>query len=232
MTAIRGTACVQAVVEHLPLDDLIAARLVCKAWRKDLGAFVVHVTAIPTQLSAARHSTACHFGAADEVQADAVDEVPGHATDEADESLLAESLGPRLLASSTDCTGHQRRCSDGTIRNNLCAFVSVLSQGFPHCRKLTLDVCSDSEHRVIDKVMSAIHDHSSSIQCNYDTLPLADCAEGGGHSRLSVCFDAMQRSYHCLARQEYPCRAPAAGTSELVGRLADGSRNWRINSME
>lgn len=211
----RYPVLVQAVACCLSLEDLLSARLVCSAWREDLGCFVANTTAIPSQFCSPRFDvvqdvagdSASAYSAVDEQATAAMDGSPAATQDS-------------VVATRSSLSQHS---SDAAMQ----AAVRALLQAYPHFKTLHMDISSLQEQQSAPLLITCIAEETSSNAHTCSRGLSASCSaqrdskavEATSNSRPAVvrqgsphvCLNAIQRSYHCLAQQEYPRRSSNAG---------------------
>lgn len=217
-------------MRHMHLDDLLSARRACKLWREDLGAFVTTATAIPAELLGADCS-AERFSTESRVQS---------WLRQADTALSNPGFESPKRSAPEEALPDRRRPQ---CRRSPAAAVRVVLDAFPHCETLLLDISTQQDQELVCGIMNAVagttangSKRSSLESCSRASLnDSSSCKSKSGVSndsktpgcsgrpvqdrwryRYQIQLDAMQRSYHCLARQEYPCRPSDTGVGPLL----------------
>lgn len=194
---------------RLEREDLLAARLVCRAWRKDLGTFVSVATAIPSQLVLITNpysagdvfidSSARASGSA--LQAAVAD---CHATAAQGVAASAEAAAAAALAAAEDALSKDLQDTEYAAMQSGVepGGVQALMEAFPHCDVIHVDISSQAEQQLAAIVINTLARGStgnSSGRASSDIAPTA-------------CISAAQRlstnsSSSSTASEPGPCRA-------------------------
>uniref|UniRef100_A0A383WMA3 Uncharacterized protein n=1 Tax=Tetradesmus obliquus TaxID=3088 RepID=A0A383WMA3_TETOB len=224
----------EVLAAHLSREDILSARLACRAWSKDLGACVSHATAYPTQLllpQLSGLSTCCNEATAGTTAAAAGITSSVVGLEEAAEALAAaevaaeDALQQEIAQNdaSSNMPSEAFDCNRGLLQQQLSSVDGVhsLLDAFPHCDMIYVDVSTPDEQQLAGTVINTLAGSSSracrssaggAAACEHNAAGAAAGAAGAssGESSSSSLAVARRASSSCISSEPGCQDSPAA----------------------